>query len=114
MGESEESEAAVYEPEPDAADEVAAELCDALRDMVAFVLPPSTVWELRWSVAGFPTIMEVQTAVEWGGGVLPAIRIWAPPGQLVEQLAAVFREGVAPASLEVSTRWSSQLSGKRY
>jgi hypothetical protein len=46
LGEVEESEAAVYEHDPDAADEVAADLCDALRDMVAFVLQPSTVWEL--------------------------------------------------------------------
>jgi hypothetical protein len=129
----EESEAAVYEHDPDAGDEVAAELCDALRDMVAFVLQPTTVWELRWSAAGFPTIMDVQvlatdplflslpedlrerlladesaqTAVERGDGVLPAaIRIRVPPGQLptVGQLAAVFRECVAPASLEASTR----------
>jgi hypothetical protein len=56
----EESEAAVYAHDPDAADEVAAELCDELWDMVAFVLQPSTVWELRWSAAGFPTIMDVQ------------------------------------------------------
>jgi hypothetical protein len=54
------------------------------------------------------TIMEVQTAVERGDGVLLAIRIRAPPGPLVGQLEAVFRGCVAPASLEASIRWSSQ------
>ncbi len=126
----------MYEHDPDAADEVAAELCDALRDMAAFVLQPSTVRELRWSAAGFPTIMDIQvlaidplflslledlrerlfayesaqTAVERGDGVLPAIRIRVPSGQLasVGQLAAVFRKCVVLASLEASTRRSYQ------
>ena len=48
------------EHDPEAADEVAAELCDAIRDMVAYVLQPSTVWELCWSLAGSSTIMDVQ------------------------------------------------------
>ena len=56
----EESAAATYEHDPEAADEVAAELCNAIRDMVAYVLQPSTVWELCWSSAGFPAIMDVQ------------------------------------------------------
>ena len=56
----EESAAATYEHDPEAADEVAAELCDAIRDMVAYVLQPSTVWELCWSLAGSSTIMDVQ------------------------------------------------------
>ena len=60
QAELEESAAASYEHDPEAVDEVAAELCDAIRDMVAYVLQPSTVWELRWSLAGFPTIMDIQ------------------------------------------------------
>ena len=61
LGEVEESAAATYERDPEAADEVAAELCDAIRDVVAYVLQPSTVtvWELCWSSAGSPTIMDV-------------------------------------------------------
>ena len=104
----EESAAATYEHDPEAADEVAAELCDAIRDMVAYVLQPSTVWELCWSSAGFPTIMDVQvlaadpllsslaagqrerllddqsaqTAVERGDGILPAVRIGEPQVRL--------------------------------
>ena len=97
-----------------------------------YVLQPSTVWELCWSSAGFPTIMDVQvlaadplfasleagqrerllddqsaqTAVERGDGILPAVRIREPQVRLasVAQLAAVFQECVAPASLEASTR----------
>ena len=60
LGEVEESAAATYERDPEAADEVAAELCDAIRDVVAYVLQPSTVWGLCWSSAGSPTIMDVQ------------------------------------------------------
>ena len=101
LGEVEESEVAVYTHDPEAAEEVAVELCEALRDMVAFVLQPATVWELQWSVAGFPTIMDLgvlsrdpmftalpeglrhqllddqsaQTAVERGDGILPAISV---------------------------------------
>ena len=132
LGEVEESAAATYERDPEAADEVAAELCDAIRDVVAYVLQPSTVWELCWSSAGSPTIMDVQvlaadplfsslaagqrerllddqsaqTAVERGDGILPAVRIREPQVRLasVAQLAAVFQECVAPASLEASTR----------
>jgi methylaspartate ammonia-lyase len=37
LGEVEESAAATYERDPEAADEVAAELCDAIRDVVAYV-----------------------------------------------------------------------------
>ena len=59
LGEVEESETAVHEHDPEAADEVQVELCDALWDMVAYVLQPATVWELQWSTTGFPTIMDV-------------------------------------------------------
>lgn len=132
LGEVEESEVAVYTHDPEAAEEVAVELCEALRDMVAFVLQPATVWELQWSVAGFPTIMDLgvlardpmftalpeglrhqllddqsaQTAVERGDGILPAISVKGAQGRLasVGQLAAVFQECVAPACLEASTR----------
>ena len=47
-----------------------------------------------------------QTAVERGDGILPAVRIREPQVRLasVAQLAAVFQECVAPASLEASTR----------
>ena len=100
-GEVEETGLAVYEHGAEAADEVADELRDGIRDMVVCELDPETAWKLRWSAAGFPTIMEVdipasdslflslegelhralladestQTAVERGDGILPAIRV---------------------------------------
>ena len=60
----EESAAAVYEHGPEAANEVAEELCDTLWDMVAYVLQPSTVWGLQWSATGFSTIMDVHVLAE--------------------------------------------------
>ena len=109
LGEVEESAAATYERDPEAADEVAAELCDAIRDVVAYVCAAALqVWELCWSSAGSPTIMDVQvlaadplfsslaagqlerllddqsaqTAVERGDGILPAVRIGQPQVRL--------------------------------
>jgi hypothetical protein len=127
-----ETELAVYEHDAEAADEVADELRDGIRNMVVCELDPETVWKLRWSAAGFPTIMEadilagdslflgldgeqqrallsdesIQTAVERGDGILPAIRVKRARGALatVHELAAVFDQCVGPASLEVSTR----------
>jgi hypothetical protein len=131
-GEVEETELAVYEHGAEAADEVADELRDGIRDMVVCELDPETVWKLRWSAAGFPTMMDAsiltadshslgldrglqrallsdestQTAVERGDGILPAIRVKRARRALatVEELAAVFDQCVGPASLEASTR----------
>ena len=131
-GEVEETELAVYEHGAEAADEVADELREGIRDMVVYELDPETVWKLKWSAAGFPTIMEAdilagdplflgldgelqrvlladesaQTAVERGDGILPAVRVKRARGALatVDELAAVFDQCVGPASLEVSTR----------
>jgi hypothetical protein len=130
----EETELAVYEHGAEAADEVADELRDGIRDMVLCELEPETAWKLRWSAAGFPTVMEIdilagdslfpgldkelqralladestQTAVERGpgDGILPAIRVKRARGALatVQELAAVFDQCVGPASLEASTR----------
>jgi hypothetical protein len=128
----EETELAVYEHGAEAADEVADELRDGIRDMVVCELDPETAWQLRWSAAGFPTMMDVsiltadshflaldgelqrallsdestQTAVERGEWILPAIRVKRARGALatVEELAAVFDQCVGPASLEASTR----------
>ena len=128
----EETELAIYEHGAEAADEVAEELRDGIRDMVVCELDPETAWRLRWSTAGFPTIMEadiladdslflvldeelrralladesMQTAVERGDGILPAIRVKRARGALatVDELAAVFDQCVGPASLEASTR----------
>ena len=57
-GEVEETELAVYEHGAEAADEVADELRDGIRDMVVCGLDPETAWQLRWSAAGFPTMMD--------------------------------------------------------
>jgi hypothetical protein len=131
-GEVEETELAVYEHGAEAADEVADELRDGIRDMVVCELDPETAWQLRWSAAGFPTIMDAsiltadshflaldrelqrallsdestQTAVERGDWILPAIRVKRARGALatVDELAAVFDQCVGPASLEASTR----------
>ena len=46
---------AIYEHGAEAADEVAAELQDAVREMVLLALEPGTVGKLSWSTAGFPT-----------------------------------------------------------
>ena len=135
----EETELAVYEHGAEAADEVADELRDGIRNMVVCELDLETIWNLRWEdygqdlpAAGFPTIMEadilagdsvflgldgeqqrallsdesIQTAVERGDGILPAIRVKRARGALatVHELAAVFDQCVGPASLEVSTR----------
>ena len=106
--------------------------------MVLFALQPSTVWEIRWSAAGFPTLASIemlrqdplftnlgtdlmeqlladdseQTAVERGDGFMPAVRIKRSAGRLgsVQQLAAVFDECVGPARLEASTRRGYQAS----
>ncbi len=131
-GEVEETELAVYEHGAEAEDEVADELRDGIRDMVVCELDLETAWKLRWSAAGFPTIMEAdilagdslflsldgellralladestQTAVERGDGILPAIRVKRARGTLaaVDELAAVIDQYVGPASLEASTR----------
>jgi hypothetical protein len=133
-GEVEETELAVYEHGAEAADEVADELRDGIRDMVVCELDPETAWQLRWSAAGFPTMIDasiltadshflgldrelqrallsdefMQTAVERGDGpgILPAIRVKKACGALatVEELAAVFDQCVGPASLVASTR----------
>ena len=47
---------AIYEHGAEAADEVAAELQDAVREMVLLALEPGTVGKLSWSTAGFPTL----------------------------------------------------------
>ncbi len=101
MGEKVETAVEVYSHDPDEADDVAEDLRDGICDMVAFGLEPGTVWKLQWSIAGFPTIMDIailakdplcarlepglllcllddqsaQTAVERGDGILPAIQV---------------------------------------
>jgi hypothetical protein len=69
-GKVEETELAVYEHGAEAADEVADELRDGIRNMVVCELDPETVWNLRWEdygqdlpAAGFPTIMEADILV---------------------------------------------------
>ena len=106
--------------------------------MVLFALQPSTVWEVQWSAAGFPTLASIamlhrdplfasldrvkmeqlwvddseQTAVERSDGIMPAVRVKHAAGRLasVQQLAAVFDECVGPARLEASTWRSYQAS----
>jgi hypothetical protein len=59
-GEIAESALAEYEHGADAADDVALEVQEGIREMVLFALQPSTVWEIRWSAAGFPTLAGVE------------------------------------------------------
>jgi hypothetical protein len=138
LGEEVETAVAVYTHDPDEADDVAEDLRDAIRDMVAYELAPTTVWKLLWSTAGFPTIMDIailaedplfarlepglrrcllddqsaQTAVERGDGILPAIQVKRARGKLasLSELAAVFDECVGPATLEAGTRRSYHAS----
>ncbi len=132
LGEVAEAELAVYEHDSDAADEVASELREGVREMVTFQLEPETVWKLQWSTAGYPTLAEIsllsedalfslmgnsqrrglledestQTAVERGDGIFPAIRMKKARVGLatVEELAAVFDQCVGPACLEAFAR----------
>ncbi len=126
LGEVEETGAAVYTHDPDEADEVADNIREAIRDMVAYALEPAIVWKLQWSTAGFPTLVDIsvlaedplfggidpglrrcmlddqsaQTAVKRGDGVLPAIQIKRARGALasISELAEVFDECIGPAT----------------
>jgi hypothetical protein len=60
LEELEKSAAAEYEQDPEAVDEVAEDLRNALRGKVAYELQHATVWDLQWSAAGFPTIMDAR------------------------------------------------------
>jgi hypothetical protein len=51
--------AASYEHGAQAAGEVAEDLREAFKEMVAFNILPATLWALRWSAAGFPTILNI-------------------------------------------------------
>jgi len=132
VGEVSQGQAASYEHGEGAAAEVAADLYDGIKDMVATNLMPSTVWALRFTQHAFPTIENVdilaaeaqfwrlgdermrhiledisrQTPVERGDGHLPAVRAKGKKGRLssAQELAAIFDECVMPACLAHRTR----------
>jgi hypothetical protein len=52
--------AAHYVHGAQAAGEVAEELREAIKEMVAFNVLPATLWALRWTDAGFPTILNTE------------------------------------------------------
>jgi hypothetical protein len=111
---------------------VATELLEGIREMIAVNLLPCTVWMLRYTGHGYPTIDNVEllrsekqfanlgegrlrellhdtspmTAVEAGDGHFPAVRAKRRATRLssTEELAAIFDECVLPAQLQQSTR----------
>jgi hypothetical protein len=121
-----------YEHGSQAAGEVAEDLREAIKEMVAFNVLPATLWALRWSEAGFPTIQNTgilraeaafwtlgetkmehlladnsaQTPVEAGDGHFPGVRAVPAQGRLLSagQLTAIFQESIMPAALQQSTR----------
>lgn len=127
-----EGTAATYEHSEGAADVVATELREGIREMIAVNLLPCTVWMLRYTGHGYPTIDNVEllrsekqfaslgegrlrellhdtspmTAVEAGDGHFPAVRAKRRAARLssTEELAAIFDECVLPAQLQQSTR----------
>jgi integrase len=131
-GEVTQGQAASYEHGEDAAAEVAADLSDGIKEMVAVGLQPGTVWGLEYSKASFPTINNVgilaaeaqfwslgdermrhiledvsaPTPVERGDGHMPAVRAKEKTGRLnsTAVLAAIFDESVGPCSLAQGTR----------
>ncbi len=52
--------AAHYVHGAQAAGGVAEDLREAIKEMVAFNVLPATLWALRWSDAGFPTIINTE------------------------------------------------------
>jgi hypothetical protein len=100
--------------------------------MVAVNLMPGTVWSLKYTAHGFPTIDNVEllraeaqfwslgeeklrhlltdtsprTAVEAGDGHFPAVKAKRKVSRLstAAELAAIFNESVLPAQLQQSTR----------
>jgi hypothetical protein len=123
---------ATYEHGEQAAAVVAADLREGIQEMVAVNLMPSTVWSLRFTGHGFPTIDNVEllraeaqfwslgeaklkhllqdtsprTAVEAGDGHFPAVKAKRKVSRLssASELAAIFDECVMPAQLQQSTR----------
>lgn len=124
--------AAAYEHGDQAASEVAEDLRQAVKEMVAFNVMPATLWAMIWSASGYPTILNVwilraeaafwtlgdqkmehllgdtsgQTPVEAGDGHFPAVRAQPREGRLLSsaQLTAIFEESIMPAALAQGTR----------
>lgn len=117
---------------------VAAELHSSILQTVLVNLQPATAWQVRWSKSGFPTIsnpdilyfdpmflclspqkaddllrdQSLQTAVEAGDGIFPAVRPTKRRRTLdtIPELANIFDECISPAQLQPSTRqgyWAS-------
>ena len=131
-GEVFEGVAARYVHGEGAASEVAADLSDGIREMVAVNLLPGTVWSLRYTGHDFPTIdnvellraepqfwilgaekvnhlladTSVRTAVEDGDGHFPAVYPRRQASRLSEpaDLTAIFNECMLPGQLQHPTR----------
>ena len=75
--------AARYEHGAQAAGEVAEELREAIKEMVAFNVLPATLWALRWTDAGFPTILNTgilrAEAAFWTQGEAKMEHLGQPP-----------------------------------
>jgi hypothetical protein len=123
---------ASYEHGEQAAAMVAANLREGIQEMVAVNLMPSTIWSLRFTGHGFPTIDNVEllraeaqfwglgeaklkhllqdtsprTAVEAGDGHFPAVKAKRKISRLstASELAAIFDECVLPSQLQQSTQ----------
>ena len=140
MGEVTAGAAATYSHGEDAAEEVAADVRDAIRDMVKYHVLPATAAALRWTGHNFPGIanpeilegeaefwrqgetkmrhllddISQQTAVEAGDGHFPAVVPHGRTGRLAtpQQLTAIFEESIMPAALQPGTRGGYQAAWK--
>ena len=131
-GEVFEGVAAQYVHGAAAVSEVAADLSDGIREMVAVNLLPGTVWSLRYTSHDFPTIENVEllraeaqfwrlgeakmrhllhdtsvrTAVDDGDGHFPAVYARRKTSRLSDpaDLTAIFNECMEPGQLQPPTR----------
>ena len=132
--------AATYVHGEQAASEVANEIREAIKEMIAFNLMPATALALRFSGNAFPGIanpqilaaeamfwslgnpvmqhllddLSTRTAVEAGDGHFPAVIPHRRGNRLSTpaQLTAIFDESIMPAALQHSTRTSYFASWK--
>jgi integrase len=132
--------AARYVHGDQAAGEVAEDIRQGIKEMIAFNVLPATAKAVRWTAHNFPAISNteileaepafwqlgetkmrhvlmdasVQTAVEAGDGHFPAVLPHRREGRLSSpaQLAAIFDESILPAALQHTTRTGYHASWK--
>ena len=128
--------AATHTHGDEAAEEVVADVRDAIRNMIKYHLLPATTGQLLWTGHNFPGIanpeilegeaefwrqgktklrhllddISQQTAVEAGDGHFPGVQSHGRSGRLAtpQQLVAVFDESIMPAALQPGTRTGYQ------